>query len=234
MGLLQLLGQLNIDLIFGKLNSFILADHQLNRNHFDDTVEHTGEHAFGKPKHTDSTEDFLSEDVAEVRTQNSDVYRVLLNVDVFGQSVWVVKQHDEDVSVLVVAAEVLSIVVDVSPGLEDQFLQFVVVFLLFFIDFGKNFRLQQEIAATIAMVSTNKFHLFINKLLFFIVRELCIDTLFDDIQKLNRIAEGIECDACDSPLMIISQLSHDDVKNKIAKDDAVVLFFSIELNKFPN
>jgi hypothetical protein len=155
-------------------------------------------------------------------------------MNVFGKSVWVVQQHDKNVGVLIIAAEVLSIVVDVSPGLENQFFQFVVVFLLFFIDFDKNFRLQEEIAATITMISTNNFHLFINKLLLFIVGELCIDTLFDDIQKLKRITESIECNASDSSLMIISQFSHDNIKNEVTIDDAVVLFFSVEFDKFAN
>jgi hypothetical protein len=96
-----------------------LADHQLDCNQFNNTVKYTREDTLGKAKNIDPTEYFLSENVAEVRSQNSNIDSVSFDMNILGKSIGVIQQHDIDVSILVVTTEILSIVVDVCPSLED-------------------------------------------------------------------------------------------------------------------
>jgi hypothetical protein len=110
--------------------SLKLARYNFDREERDGAFKNNHEDSPAEVEDVEPVEDILLKDVAEVGAEEPNVNTFLIDGDILGDSIGVMKEHDIKEGVVETTVEVLSVDIQMQPCLKDQIFHLVVEFII--------------------------------------------------------------------------------------------------------
>ena len=146
-------------LIILQLNSFVLTCDVFNGQLSNAIFKSNKEGSFAKPQDIHFIEDYLLENIADIRSENSQVNVFAVDCDIFCKSIWVMEEKDECWGVFKLA-KIVTATCDLVPASENGLFKWQTVSFFVFFHFFNNILVQKNIFKGVAMIFSSNFFQF--------------------------------------------------------------------------